>query len=144
MLICIHRYIITLTIGPVFFAASIYLTLSRIIVHYGVHHTRISPKAISLTFMSCDFVALILQATGGAIADTAGSPSGSMVGTHIMVGGLGFQVLSLLLFIALGSEFGLNVRRDRKTGEKKQDERSFQRFLIGLSLLSPLPNMCMC
>jgi uncharacterized membrane protein YecN with MAPEG domain len=142
MLMC--SYIICLTIAPVFFAASIYLILSRIIVHYGIHHARISPKAISLTFMSCDFIALVLQATGGAIADTASTPQGSHVGTHIMVGGLGFQVLSLLLFIALAVEFALNVRRDRRIARvahprmEKQDvngrsERSFQRFLVGMS-----------
>jgi hypothetical protein len=146
MYIC--RYIICLTIAPVFFAASIYLILSRIIVHYGTQHARISPKAISLTFMSCDFIALLLQATGGAIADTAGTPEESHVGTHIMVGGLGFQVLSLLLFVALAGEFAGNVRRDGK-GEKKQggngrSERSFKRFLVGMSPSYPLPNMCMC
>jgi hypothetical protein len=131
------RYIICLTIAPVFFAASIYLILSRIIVHYGTQHARISPKAISLIFMSCDFIALLLQATGGAIADTAGTPELSHVGTHIMVGGLGFQVLSLLLFIALAVEFAGNVRRDGRMGEKQQggngrSERSFKRFLVGM------------
>jgi hypothetical protein len=136
MLMC--SYIICLTIAPVFFAASIYLILSRIIVHYGIHHARISPKAISLTFMSCDFIALVLQATGGAIADTSSTPQGSHVGTHIMVGGLGFQVLSLLLFIALAVEFALNVRRDRRVEKQQQgingkSERSFKRFLVGMS-----------
>jgi hypothetical protein len=131
-----NSYIICLTIAPVFFAASIYLILSRIIVHYGIHHARISPKAISLTFMGCDFIALVLQATGGAIADTAGTPEVSHQGTHIMVGGLGFQVLSLLLFIALAVEFALNVRRDRgveKQGVNGRSERSFKRFLVGMS-----------
>jgi hypothetical protein len=133
-------YIICLTIAPVFFAASIYLILSRIIVHYGIHHARISPKTISLTFMSCDFIALLLQATGGAIADTAGTAKGSDQGTHIMVGGLGFQVLSLLLFIALAGEFALNVRRDSRMEKNQQgvngrSERSFKRFLVGMSHL---------
>ena len=54
-------YLICITIGPVFFTAAIYLMLSRIIVHYGRQHARISPKAISLTFMTCDFIALLLQ-----------------------------------------------------------------------------------
>ena len=111
-----HRYLVCITIGPVFFSAAIYLILSRIIVHYGLQHARISPKAISLTFMTCDFIALVLQAVGGALADTADTQKGSDQGTHIMVGGLGFQVVSLLLFIALAVEFALNVRRDRRAG----------------------------
>jgi hypothetical protein len=145
-----ERYIICLTIGPVFFAAAIYLTLSRVIVHYGIRHARISPKAISLTFMTCDFVALVLQATGGAIADTASTTYGSHQGTHVMVGGLAFQVLSLLLFIALATEFFLNVRRDRRiervlNGNASEEARdvnghtgkSFKRFLFGELHLPP-------
>lgn len=62
-----------------------------------------------------------------------------------MVGGLGFQVLSLLLFIALALEFALNVRRDRrrivrathpgmeKQGVNGRSESSFKRFLVGMS-----------
>ncbi len=140
-------YIICLTIGPVFFSAAVYLTLSRIIVHYGVRHARISPKAITLIFITCDFVALVLQATGGAIADTAATARGSQQGTHIMVGGLAFQVLSLLLFIALATEFALNVRRDRRvegTASKEagdingHSEKSFKHFLFGKHLSFPV------
>ena len=99
--------------------------------------------------MSCDFLALVLQATGGAIADTANTKKGSDQGTHIMVAGLSFQVLTLLLFIAVAAKFALNVRRDRQerrmtdrgrhqwteTGERKgssgRSERSFKMFLFG-------------
>jgi hypothetical protein len=70
-----------------------------------------------------------------------------------MVGGLGFQVLSLLLFIALAVEFALNVRRDRRIARvthprmEKQDvngrsERSFKRFLVGMS--PPILSLNMC
>lgn len=71
--------------------------------------------------MTCDFVALILQAVDGAIADTASTNKGSDQGTHIMVGGLAFQVVSLLLFIALALEFVLNVRRDRRVGRSPRE-----------------------
>jgi hypothetical protein len=64
--------------------------LSRIIVYYDIRHARISPKAISLTFITCDFIALVLQAIGGTIADTASTANKGDQGTHIMVGGLAF------------------------------------------------------
>lgn len=84
-------------------------------MHSGPQHSRFSPKAISLTFMSSDFIALVLQAAGGAIADTAPTQKGSQAGTHIMVAGLSFQVLSLLCFIAVASEFFVNVRKAGKS-----------------------------
>ena len=65
------------------------------------------------------------------------------MGTHIMVGGLVYQVLSLLLFIGLAVEFALNVRRDRRTGRFQRgpnnhvgfngnSERAFKMFLFGM------------
>ena len=107
-----NRYLICLAIGPVFFSAAIYLCLSRIIVHYGSQHARIPPKAISIGFMTCDWIALILQSVGGALADTASTAYGQEQGTHIMVSGLGFQVLTLLIFVGIAAEFLWNSTRD--------------------------------
>jgi hypothetical protein len=141
-------YLICLTIGPVFFAAAIYLTLSRIIVHYGPQHSRFSPKMISLGFMFCDFIALVMQATGGAIADTASTKKGSKQGTDLMVAGLSFQVLTLLGFIAVAAEFAWKVRKDRKYKRQQGvfmpmaeeirggSERGFKYFLVGALQLS--------
>lgn len=92
--------------------------------------------------MTCDFLALVLQATGGAIADTASTKKDSDQGTHIMVGGLSFQVVSLLLFIGLAVEFALNVRRDRRMKRFQREpeenisfngesEGAFKMFLFG-------------
>jgi hypothetical protein len=132
------RYIIGLTIGPVFFAASIYLTLSRIIVHYGPEHSRFPPKTITLFFVSCDFIALVLQAVGGAIADTANTRAVVNAGTHTMVAGLSFQVLSLLIFVGVSSEFVMNVRWARRNEKPNgSSERSFKLFLHGTSPSAP-------
>jgi hypothetical protein len=126
-------YIICLTIGPVFFSAALYLTLSRIILRYGPTHSRFSPKTISLTFMTSDFIALVLQALGGALADTATTRNGEQMGTHIMVAGLSFQVFCLLVFIVLCVEFAWNVRRERGVAKSWGSERGFKAFLWSLS-----------
>ncbi|KUJ09395.1 RTA1-domain-containing protein [Mollisia scopiformis] len=141
-------YLIGLTIGPVFFNAAIYLTLSRIIVHYGVRYCWLTPKRISITFMTCDFIALVLQAAGGAIADTASTSKGSDTGTHILVAGLGFQVLSLLFFIGVSCYYALLVTRLRQGKDvfvqspsrywrtvhlNSQTKRHFNLFLVAFS-----------
>lgn len=94
-----------------FFAAGIYLTLSRIIVHYGVRYSWLTPKRISITFMTSDIIALVLQAAGGVIADTANTKKLSNIGTHILVAGLAFQVLSLLFFINVSCHYAMKVLR---------------------------------
>ncbi len=103
--------------------------------------------------MSCDFIALVLQGTGGALADTASDIKGRDQGTHIMVGGLAFQVLTLLNFMAVAGEVCLRVQkaqlqnasvkvRSGSEGSAAPLKRSknFELFLIGTSTL-PLPHL---
>ncbi|KAF7927395.1 uncharacterized protein EAE97_010070 [Botrytis byssoidea] len=106
-------YLICVTTAPVFFTASIYMTYSRILLHYGPHLSRFSPKAISVTFMAADWVALILQAAGGAIADTAATKAGMNSGTNILVAGLSFQVFGLTLFMITVVEYASKVSGER-------------------------------
>jgi hypothetical protein len=82
-------------------------------MHYGAHNSRLSPKAYTITFICSDFIALILQSVGGAIADTAATNAGENTGVHVMVAGLSFQVISLTAFIVLCAEFFWRVRNDR-------------------------------
>lgn len=55
--------------------------------------------------MLSDFLSLLLQAIGGAIADTADTHSLSRVGIDIMIAGLVLQVISLAAFLAFFADF---------------------------------------
>lgn len=56
--------------------------------------------------MTSDFLSLLLQAVGGAIADTAkGGSSLAHTGLHIMIAGLFLQALSLTAFIIVFADF---------------------------------------
>jgi hypothetical protein len=84
-------------------------------------------------------VSLILQGAGGGIAATAASEDHSQInlGTNIMIGGLSFQVFSLLLFMILCVDFALRIR---KVPEPQRNEeyqalrrtRLFKGFLLGM------------
>ncbi|KIW02276.1 uncharacterized protein PV09_06426 [Verruconis gallopava] len=113
-------YLVPLTIGPAFLAGSIYLCLSRIVIVYGQHISRFSPRTYSIVFMSCDFFSLVLQGTGGGIAATANGVAGSNAGRNIMLAGLVFQVFSLLVFMGLWLEF---IFRLSKTDNHHKDMR---------------------
>jgi hypothetical protein len=101
--------------------------------------------------MTADFIALVLQATGGAIADTADNNSTGTQGTHIMVAGLSFQVLSLLGFIAIVTDFALRVRRDRRNGSYNKESQqemingrsngSFKHFLCSKSSITVMSTL---
>ena len=113
------RYLICLTIAPCFLSAGIYLCLSRIIVVCGEHHARFKPKTYTIIFISCDVFSLVLQALGGALADTA-KPKSSLLhtGVNIMIAGLAFQVISLTIFMLLCGDF---ARRVIKHGASPRD-----------------------
>ncbi|KAL8635922.1 MAG: hypothetical protein Q9228_006634, partial [Teloschistes exilis] len=87
-------YIVVLTIAPCFLTAAIYLCLSRIILVYGEHLARFKPRTYTIIFISCDVFSLVLQAIGGAMADTADAGSDAQqTGINVMIAGLAFQVV---------------------------------------------------
>ncbi|KAF4637850.1 hypothetical protein G7Y89_g225 [Cudoniella acicularis] len=134
--------LVCLTIAPVFFTAALYITLGRVIVHYGPQHSRLTPRMYSLIFMTSDVIALLLQSVGGAIADNASTDSGETFGTNIMVAGLASQLISLSCFLILASEFFWKVSVDRKARNATNwasksidrpppDKEFFKLFLVG-------------
>jgi hypothetical protein len=119
-------------------------------VHYGVHNSRLSPKAYTITFICSDFIALVLQSVGGALADTAATVAGSDIGVHVMVAGLSFQVISLIAFISLCVEFFWRVKNDRRrvaatswanreTGRVAPEVKGYRVFLFGIAPFSRHP-----
>ncbi|KAI4196609.1 MAG: hypothetical protein LQ346_003186, partial [Caloplaca aetnensis] len=103
-------YLVVLTIAPCFITAAIYLSLSRIIVIYGESLARFKPRTYTIIFICCDVFSLVLQAIGGALADTADTHSLQQTGINIMIAGLSFQVVSLSVFMALCADFAWSVR----------------------------------
>ena len=105
------RYLICLTIAPIFFTACIYLCLARLIPLYDPTQTlsRFAPKTYTYLFLGADFFSLVLQAIGGALSAEASTLGQEWNGIHVMIAGLGFQVLSLALFSLLCAEFAFRV-----------------------------------
>lgn len=126
----VSRQLICLTIAPAFLSASIYLCLARIITVYSADISRLKPRTYTFVFVGCDFVSLLLQAIGGAIAATADTPDVADKGVNIMIAGLVFQVASLILFLILWGEFALRARAAPadKIEQRFSDVRSSFRF----------------
>lgn len=119
-------------------SASIYLCLSRIIIMYNPEAARFKPQVYTYLFISSDFVSLMLQSAGGAIASTADTHSTEQEGVHIMVAGLAFQVFSLFAFGSLCLDFYFRLRSRSEHFNSDfhaiRSRRSHQHFLITLSL----------
>lgn len=61
-------YLVSLTLGPVFFAAAIYLCLGRIVVIFGQDISWLKPQTYTFVFVACDVFCLLIVAIGGVIA----------------------------------------------------------------------------
>ncbi|OAP55716.1 hypothetical protein AYL99_09868 [Fonsecaea erecta] len=94
-------YLVGLTLGPALFSGAIYICLARIIAVYGLRLSILSPRTITIVFVGCDLVALILQAAGGALASIDSTPSLGQTGVNLMIAGLASQVASTTLFCGL-------------------------------------------
>ncbi|KAL4996691.1 RTA1 like protein-domain-containing protein [Aspergillus recurvatus] len=135
------QYLVALTIAPAFLTAAIYLTLSRIVVAYGEGISYFKPRTYTITFITFDVIALLLQAVGGAIASTADDDDKDMtdLGINIMIAGLAWQVASLLIFTGMSTYFFLRVRKAPSADfnlsfEPLRRSRYFKGSLWGLSI----------
>lgn len=91
---------ICLTIAPVFVLAGVYYYLAQILAVHGNKYALLKPLWFTYVFVCCDVASLVIQAIGGGMAGVALNELKSTdLGTHIMVAGIGFQVLLILVFI---------------------------------------------
>ncbi|KAK4690666.1 hypothetical protein P7C71_g6176, partial [Lecanoromycetidae sp. Uapishka_2] len=109
--------IICVTIGPTFFSAAIYLTLSKIVIYLGPQYARFTPKLYYWIFIPCDVLSLVLQAVGGALSSASSGVSPTAV--DVSIAGLSFQVFTLVVFIYLALEFGASYLKGQKTQPRK-------------------------
>jgi hypothetical protein len=88
--------------------------------------------------MTSDFLSLVLQAIGGAIADTANTKSTSRVGIDIMIAGLFLQAVSLAVFLLVCADFGWRCQKgilDMDLDRQQTRQRLlFKTFMAGLLL----------
>lgn len=85
--------------------------------------------------MTSDFLSLVLQATGGGIADTADTEDLKNTGIDIMIAGLVLQAVSLAVFLGVWADFALRVRRRGSTQEQYAGVRSRVAFKVFLAAL---------
>lgn len=122
-----------ITLGPAFFSAAIYFTLSRIVVFLGREYSRLPPQAYYWIFIPCDCVSLALQGTGGGMSSSSFGTSN--VAIDIAIAGLSFQVITLCLFIALAIDFAVRFTHGRKRlARETMLPRNFTVFVSLLSL----------
>ncbi|GAA5937494.1 hypothetical protein JCM3775_001245 [Rhodotorula graminis] len=98
-----------LTIAPTFFSAAIYALFGMTAaVQDASLLPRWTPRAYFKTFTIVDFVTLLVQAAGGALAATVDGNTPFEIGCNIMLAGIILQLVTTVVFLVV---FGLYFRR---------------------------------
>lgn len=131
-----------MTIGPAFYSAAIYLSISRIITLFGSSLCWFKPRTVTLTFIGFDIVSLLLQSAGGAIASMADTQKDNDIGVNIMIAGLAAQVAATSAFAGVCLQLMIAIRRqpERLDHQYAQFRKTlkFKLFLSGKSM----PPLC--
>ncbi|KAJ6191037.1 hypothetical protein N7519_001058 [Penicillium mononematosum] len=103
---------IMILLAPPLYAASIYMTLGRLIVHLDAENLSLVPvKWLTAIFVTGDVIAFVMQAAGGGIM-ASGTLSAMTTGEHITIGGLAVQLVFFSVFIVASSIFHYRIRNN--------------------------------
>ncbi|ERT00407.1 RTA1 domain protein [Sporothrix schenckii 1099-18] len=146
-----------LLLAPVFFAATLYMTLGRVVLytmntvndaahaHHSVHAV-VAASSLSLlpphwttrVFVAADVVSFFIQAGGAGILVQAHSASSSKTGQNVIVGGLVFQLVAFAVFVLSALVFDVRSRRHQASSPVA---RNILAMLYTTSLLVMLRNV---
>jgi hypothetical protein len=101
-----------LLLAPILFAASLYMTLGRIIQAVnGGKYSVIRLKWLTGIFVAGDVISFMIQGGGAGILTRAKSSNDKTMGENIIIGGLIFQILIFGVFCFVSLNFHLRFRR---------------------------------
>jgi hypothetical protein len=103
----------TTIIAPTFVLAANFVILGQLILSMGPQYSRLSPKLYKMIFITCDVIALTVQAVGGGKASTADNEDDANKGGRIMLGGIVFQLIAIIVYAIVSIEFLFRFKNDR-------------------------------
>ncbi|KAF2027425.1 RTA1-domain-containing protein [Setomelanomma holmii] len=102
---------VLLLVGPLFFAATIYMMLGRTIRSAGGEDiSLIKPKWYTRIFVTVDITTLIIQGLGSSIMGTM-KLNLALAGEKIVIAGLALQVATFIVFLVASIDFHIRMNR---------------------------------
>ncbi|TFK43477.1 RTA1-like protein [Crucibulum laeve] len=99
-------------LSPCAFIAADYVLLGRLARHLKAdQHLLISPRRITIVFITSDITTFLIQAIGGAMSVSANAPDRALAGSRVFLAGLAAQLLSFFVFTCLYIVFLNRVRK---------------------------------
>ncbi|KAE8152070.1 RTA1 like protein-domain-containing protein [Aspergillus avenaceus] len=120
-------------IAPAFLAASVYMTLGRIIMMLQAERYSVIPlRFLTKIFVAGDVLSFLMQASGAGLMVSSDDPS---TGEHIIIGGLFVQIAFFGFFVITAIAF--EIRMARNKGATSPELTSiWRRHMIALYITS--------
>ncbi|OQE36947.1 hypothetical protein PENCOP_c011G05664 [Penicillium coprophilum] len=130
---------IMILLAPPLYAASIYMTLGRLIVHLDAESLSLVPvRWLTAIFVTGDVIAFLMQAAGGGIM-ASGTMSAMTTGEHITIGGLAVQLVFFTVFIVASSIFHYRIRHNlTEKSVSRSRTTTWEVAMVGLYVASVL------
>ncbi|KAI0348094.1 RTA1-domain-containing protein [Trametopsis cervina] len=134
----------TTIIAPTPLVAANFVILGELISRFGAQYSRLNAVWYTIVFCSCDVIALVIQAVGGAGASAAvHQGKDPNPGGHVMLAGIAFQLAAITIYVALATEFVFRYIFDRPVRKgfvrgpgRKSVEHGAKLMLVSLALSS--------
>ncbi|KAH7086065.1 RTA1 like protein-domain-containing protein [Paraphoma chrysanthemicola] len=105
-------------LGPIFFAASIYMFLGRIIVATNsASYSLIRPTRLTKLFVGGDVLCFLVQAGGGGILAGSDSASSANIGKGVILAGLGLQMVIFGFFLVSAGMWHKRMNAGKRMNE---------------------------
>ncbi|KZM26651.1 uncharacterized protein EKO05_0005388 [Ascochyta rabiei] len=106
-----------LLIGPLFFAATVYMMLGRIInLANASAISRISPRWYTRIFVTADISTLVVQGLGASLMGTM-QLSLALAGEKVVITGLALQVATFIVFLAAAIDCNVRLARMKRDSD---------------------------
>ncbi|KAH9897748.1 RTA1-domain-containing protein [Cubamyces lactineus] len=120
---------VALILSPTPLIGALFITFGRMAARLGDRYSRLSPRLYSRIFLTCDIVALFIQAAGGGIAASTDDVNTGRLGSNIMLAGIVFQLVSLTVFSTLLVEYFMRRHQDRPFRKENLSELEDSTFI---------------
>ncbi|KIX93602.1 uncharacterized protein Z520_10780 [Fonsecaea multimorphosa CBS 102226] len=123
-------------LGPILFAASVYMILGRLIrATNGDSHSLIPSKWMTKVFVGGDVLCFVVQGVGAGVLSGAKTHSRVKLGEYIILAGLCLQIIVFGFFVVVAANFH---SRARHSPDILATNIPWQRYLYMLYLVSTL------
>ncbi|KAH7384359.1 RTA1 like protein-domain-containing protein [Phaeosphaeria sp. MPI-PUGE-AT-0046c] len=127
-----------LLVGPLFFAATIYMMLGRTIrLAGGEDVSLIKPKWYTRIFVGADVSTLIIQGLGSGIMGTMQLKL-ALAGEKIVIAGLALQVATFVVFLIASIDFHIRMNRKARASPGEETNGEWRKMLWILYSVSAL------